>query len=193
MNFAQRNKDSDKPRATCWMQNVGGDLPHFKDSLKALLNDAELQCLNEINYLSTKHHPKIAFVFACNISKEQHMLYLVTCLLARSTRTMPLLILYEQLVCFSDDGSCCNMSVFFEQIRASWNRSLVDALTCNPQGRRQERFAQGLPFCLFLLIVLHLNEKFRIREVLDGTDVPLNLGILGEISIFRSVVQIWMT
>ena len=64
-------------------------------------------------------------------------------------------------ICFSDDGSCCNMSVFFEQIRASWNRSLVDALTFNPQGRRQERFAQVLPFCLFLLIILHLNEKFR--------------------------------
>ena len=119
------------------------DLPHFKSSVE--------RCLNEMNYLSTKHHPKIAFVFACNITKEH----------VRSTRTMPLLILDEQFVCFSDHGSYCNMSVFFEQIRASWNRSLVDALTCNPQGRRQGRFAQGLPFCLFLLIILHLNEKFR--------------------------------
>lgn len=123
------------------------DLPHFKSSVE--------RCgitMLEWNQLFVYKTPsKNCFVFACNITKEH----------VRSTRTMPLLILYEQLVCFSDDGSCCNMSVFFEQIRASWNRSLVDALTFNPQGRRQERFAQGLPFCLFLLIILHLNEKFR--------------------------------
>lgn len=42
--------------------------------------------MNEINYLSAKHHPKIAVVFACNITKEQHVPDLIRCLQVRSTR-----------------------------------------------------------------------------------------------------------
>ena len=126
------------------------DLPHFKDSLKALLNDAALQCLNEISYLSTKHHPKIAFVFACNITKEQHMLYLVTCSLVRSTTTMPLVILYEQLVCFSDDGSCCNLSVSKASDRSNsrsitqWRLSIATRMSLWTRTRAVSQLWKGL-------------------------------------------------
>lgn len=80
LKFSQRNKDSDKTLsdlldAECWNCLI----------LKAVLNHAELQCMNEINYLSTKNHPKIAVVFACNITKEQHVPDLIRCLQVRST------------------------------------------------------------------------------------------------------------
>ena len=54
--------------------------------LKAVLNYAELQCMNEFNYLSKKKKKKIAVVFACNITKEQHVPDLIRCLQVRSTR-----------------------------------------------------------------------------------------------------------
>lgn len=135
------------------------DLPHFKSSAEWC--GITMLEWNQLRDLSTKHHPKIAFVFARSMTKKQHVAELVRCLHMRSTRATVLILLIVSLILWR--------RVMLQYVGVFWTdqgvvdcstTSLVDALTCYPRGRRQ-----GLPF-LFIHFTLRSAPKGKISKFL---------------------------